>query len=96
MKITSIRVRTVEKEGRMKAVASITLDDCFVIHDIRIIEGQEGVFVAMPSRRLSTGEFRDIAHPINAQTREQFAESILAEYAKVIAEIETSTPEETE
>lgn len=90
MKITNIRVRTVEKEGRMKAVASITLDDAFVVHDIRIIEGHEGLFVAMPSRRLATGEFRDVAHPINAQTREEFETAILAEYAKFLAE---QTPE---
>ncbi|MGL4971698.1 MAG: septation regulator SpoVG [Culicoidibacterales bacterium] len=84
MKITNVRVRTVEKEGRMKAIASITLDDSVVIHDIRIIEGTEGLFVAMPSRRLPTGEFRDIAHPINGETRELFEQAILAEYNNVL------------
>ena len=84
MKITNVRVRTVEKEGRMKAIASITLDDSVVIHDIRIIEGTEGLFVAMPSRRLPTGEFRDIAHPINGETRVSFEQAILAEYNNVL------------
>lgn len=84
MEITNVRVRIVEKEGRMKAIASITLDQAVVIHDIRIIEGTEGLFVAMPSRRLTTGEFRDIAHPINAETRELFEQAILAEYHNVL------------
>ncbi|MGL5917533.1 MAG: septation regulator SpoVG [Culicoidibacterales bacterium] len=88
MKITNVRVRVVEKEGRMKAIASLTLDEAVVIHDIRVIEGGEGVFVAMPSRRLPTGEFRDIAHPINAETRVLFEKAILAEYNKVLTEAE--------
>ncbi|TLG72904.1 septation regulator SpoVG [Culicoidibacter larvae] len=86
MNITNVRVRLVEKEGRMKAVVSVTLDDCFVVHDIRIIKGDGGLFVAMPSRRLSTGEFRDIAHPINAETRKLFEDAILEEYQKVLEE----------
>ncbi|MGL4952841.1 MAG: septation regulator SpoVG [Culicoidibacterales bacterium] len=88
MKITNVRVRVVEKEGRMKAIASLTLDEAVVIHDIRVIEGGEGVFVAMPSRRLPTGEFRDIAHPINAETRVLFEKAILAEYNKALTEAE--------
>lgn len=92
MEITNVRVRIVEKEGRMKAIASITLDQAVVIHDIRIIEGTEGLFVAMPSRRLTTGEFRDIAHPINAETRDLFEKAILAEYQHVLT-AETATQE---
>lgn len=72
MNITDVRVRKVTKEGKMKAVVSITIDDEFVVHDIKVIEGEKGLFIAMPSRRLRTGEYRDIAHPINSGTREKF------------------------
>jgi len=81
MKITSINVRKEEKENsRMRGKASVTLDDCFVIHDIRIIEGNEGLFIAMPSRQKSNGEYRDVAHPINQETRNMFQEEILKAY----------------
>ena len=70
MQITDIRIRKVEKEGKMKAVVSITLDEEFVVHDIKVIEGEKGLFIAMPSRKASDGEYRDIAHPINSNTRE--------------------------
>ena len=68
MKITDVRIRKVEKEGKMRAVVSITIDDEFVVHDIKVIEGEKGLFIAMPSRRAADGEYRDIAHPINSQT----------------------------
>ena len=80
MNITDVRVRKIEKEGKMKAVVSITLDDEFVIHDIKVIEGEKGFFIAMPSRKASDGEYRDIAHPINSQTREQMQTIILEKF----------------
>ena len=66
MQITDVRIRKVEKEGKMKAVVSITIDEEFVVHDIKIIEGEKGLFIAMPSRKAADGEYRDIAHPINS------------------------------
>lgn len=86
MNITDVRVRKVEKEGKMKAVVSITLDQEFVIHDIKVIEGDRGLFIAMPSKRTVDGEFRDIAHPINSETRESIQNTILAAYEKAMAE----------
>ena len=83
MNITDVRVRKVAKEGKMKAVVSITIDDLFVVHDIKVIEGQNGLFIAMPSRKAPDGEFKDIAHPINTETREQIQKAILDEYEKV-------------
>ena len=83
MNITDVRVRKVAKEGKMKAVVSITIDDEFVVHDIKVIEGQNGLFIAMPSRKTPDGEFKDIAHPIDTQTREQIQKAILDEYEKV-------------
>ncbi|CCZ93356.1 septation regulator SpoVG [Coprococcus eutactus] len=80
MQVTDIRIRSVEKEGKMKAVVSITIDDEFVVHDIKIIEGEKGMFIAMPSRKASDGEYRDIAHPINTATRERLQNMILAKY----------------
>lgn len=80
MQITDVRIRKVTKEGRMKAVASITLDDEIVIHDIKIIEGDKGLFIAMPSRKATDGEYRDIAHPINSKTREEMQNAILNAY----------------
>lgn len=85
MNITDVRVRKVTKEGKMKAVVSITLDDQFVVHDIKVIEGEKGKFIAMPSRRASDGEYRDIAHPINSDTRERIQSIILAEYERAAA-----------
>ena len=85
MNITDVRVRKVTKEGKMKAVVSITLDDEFVVHDIKVIEGEKGKFIAMPSRKASDGEYRDIAHPINSDTRERIQSMILAEYEKAAA-----------
>ena len=81
MKITSVNVRKIEKEGsRMKGIASILLDDSFAVHDIRIIEGDNGLFIAMPSRKTATGGYRDIAHPINPEVRAMFEEAILKAY----------------
>ena len=86
MRITDVRVRKVAKDGKMKAVVSITLDDEFVVHDIKVIEGDKGLFIAMPSRKASDGEYRDIAHPINSETRERIQTIILEQYEKAAAE----------
>ena len=86
MKITDIRMRKVASEGRMKALASITLDDEFVVHDIKVIEGDNGLFIAMPSRKSPDGEYRDIAHPINSDMRYRMQSMVLAEYEKMMAE----------
>ena len=86
MNITDVRVRRVAKEGKMKAVVSITIDEEFVIHDIKVIEGEKGLFIAMPSRKATDGEYRDIAHPINSDTRERIQGIILQKYEQVLAE----------
>ncbi|MDD6351345.1 MAG: septation regulator SpoVG [Lachnospiraceae bacterium] len=86
MNITDIRIRKIEKEGKMKAVASITIDNEFVVHDIKVIEGEKGLFIAMPSRKASDGEYKDIAHPIRSETREQLQNMILDRYRKDILE----------
>lgn len=80
MNITDVRLRKVETDGRMRAIASITLDDEFVVHDIRVIEGNDGLFVAMPSKRTPVGEFRDVAHPINSDARTKVQEAVLTAY----------------
>lgn len=80
MQITDVRVRKVSKDGKMKAIASITLDNEFVIHDIKVIEGEKGLFIAMPSRKASDGEYRDIAHPINSDTRVRIQSVVLKKY----------------
>ena len=80
MQITDVRIRKVEKEGKMRAVVSITLDDEFVVHDIKVIDGEKGLFIAMPSRKASDGEYRDIAHPINSGTRDRIQRLILEKY----------------
>lgn len=84
MTITDVRVRKIAKEGKMKAIVSVTLDDEFVVHDIKVIEGEKGLFIAMPSRKTTDGEYRDIAHPINSETRQQMQDIILREYEKAI------------
>ena len=86
MQITDIRIRKVDKEGKMKAVVSITIDDEFVVHDIKVIEGDKRLFIAMPSRKASDGEYRDIAHPINSGTRERIQNLILEKYDEVLQE----------
>lgn len=83
MNITDVRVRKIDKEGKMKAIVSITIDNEFVVHDIKVIEGDRGLFIAMPSRKSADGEFRDIAHPINTQTREQVQNIVIEAYEKV-------------
>lgn len=80
MEVTDVRLRRVQTDGRMRAIASITLDDEFVVHDIRVIDGNNGLFVAMPSKRTPDGEFRDIAHPINSETRNKIQSVVLAAY----------------
>lgn len=82
MNITDVRVSKISKEGKMKAVVSVTIDDEFVVHDIKVIEGDKGLFIAMPSRRSSDGEYRDVAHPINTSTRERLQAVILEAYEK--------------
>ena len=77
MQVTDVRVRKIEKEGKMKAIVSITLDNEFVIHDIKVIEGEKGLFIAMPSRKAADGEYRDIAHPINSGTRDKYETTTL-------------------
>jgi stage V sporulation protein G len=96
MQVTSVSVRKIEKEGsRMKGIASILLDDSFAVHDIRIIQGDNGLFIAMPSRKTATGGYRDIAHPINPDVRKMLEDAIIEEYNKteVTADTETETEE---
>ncbi len=91
MQITDVRIRKISKEGKMKAIVSITLDGEFVVHDIKVIEGEKGLFIAMPSRRAGDGEYRDIAHPINSQPREMIQNIILERYEAVLEEDETDS-----
>ncbi len=86
MQITDVRIRKISKEGKMKAVVSITLEEEFVVHDIKVIEGEKGLFIAMPSRRAADGEYRDIAHPINSNTREMIQKTILEKYEAAMLE----------
>ena len=86
MNITDVRIRKVRQKGKMKAIVSVTFEDEIVIHDIKVIEDDRGLFIAMPSRRISSGEFRDIAHPINSLTRDILQKAILKEYEKAILE----------
>lgn len=89
MKISDVRIRLVKnnEDKKLKAVASITIDECFVVHDIKIIEGREGCFISMPSRKTPDGEYKDIVHPINTETREQIRDIILAAYEKAKQEV---------
>lgn len=84
MNITDVRVRKITKEGKMKAIVSITFDNEFVVHDIKVIEGEKGMFIAMPSKKAADGEYRDIAHPINSDTREQIQKMILEHYEQAL------------
>lgn len=86
VQITDVRIRQVAKEGKMKAVVSITLDNEFVVHDIKVIDGDKGLFIAMPSRKTGEGEYRDIAHPINSGTRDMIQKTILEHYEKALEE----------
>jgi stage V sporulation protein G len=89
MQVTDVRVRKIEKEGKMKAIVSITLDNEFVIHDLKVIEGEKGLFIAMPSRKAADGEYRDIAHPINSGTRDMIQKVILEKYEMTTLETES-------
>ena len=89
MNITDVRVRKVNQEGKMKAIVSITIDNAFVIHDIKVIEGENGLFIAMPSRKTNSGEYRDIAHPINSASREALQNAVLAKYEQALLEDES-------
>lgn len=86
MKVTDVRIRRLTREGKMRAIVSITFSNMFVVHDVRVIEGNNGLFVAMPSKRTTSGEFRDIAHPINSETRAIVQESVLEAYSREMAE----------
>lgn len=88
MQITDVRIRKVEKEGKMKAIVSITIDDEFVVHDIKVIDGEKGLFIAMPSRKAADGEYRDIAHPINSDTRSKIQQIILDKYEEEMAALD--------
>ena len=88
MQITDVRVRKVAKEGKLKAVVSVTFDEEFVVHDIKVIEGEKGLFIAMPSKKALDGEYRDIAHPINSATRESIQSTILGKYKEALQEEE--------
>ena len=88
MTITDVWVRMIEKEGKLKAIVSITMDNEFVVHDIKVIEGEKGLFIAMPSKKTADGEFRDIAHPINSSTRERIQSIILERYHQSLTEAE--------
>lgn len=90
MQITDIRVRKITKEGKMKAVVSVTFDGIFVVHDIKVIEGEKGLFIAMPSRRSGDGEYRDIAHPINSEMRDKLQKEILEKYEEAVKENDTA------
>lgn len=98
MQITDVRIRKIATDGKMKAIVSVTFDNEFVVHDIKVIEGQNGLFIAMPSRKTPDGEFKDIAHPINTETREKIQTSILAAYEEAKVEdsfvVEGSSQEE--
>ena len=89
MNITDVIVRKVNQEGKMKAIVSITIDNAFVVHDIKVIEGENGLFIAMPSRKTNSGEYRDIAHPINSASREALQNAVLAKYEQALLEDES-------
>ena len=93
MQITDVRIRKVTKESKMKAVVSITLDNEFVVHDIKVIDGEKGLFIAMPSRKAADGEYRDIAHPINSETRDRIQRMILERYEVALLEVDDTEAE---
>ena len=96
MQITEVRIRMIDTESKMRAVASVTFDGCFVVHDIKIIDGQEGPFVAMPSRKIGDGEFRDVAHPIQQFMRDMIREAVFKAYDDEIRERMQMSEEEAE
>ncbi len=87
MQITDVRVRKITSESKMKAIVSVTFDGEFVVHDIKVIEGEKGLFIAMPSRKIVNGEFKDIAHPINSETRDKIQRAVLEEYNNTSSEV---------
>ena len=86
MQVTDVRIRVIDRDSKMKAIASVTFDDCFVVHDIKVIEGEKGYFIAMPSKRTPDEQFRDVAHPINTQMREELEDAILARFREALQE----------
>lgn len=93
MKITDVRVRKLSDEGKLKSIVSVTMDECFVVHDIKLIEGQNGLFIAMPSRKIAEGKYRDIVHPINSETRQMLQDAIIAAYEEAKSKAdETENP----
>ena len=86
MDITDIRIRKINQDSKMKAIVSVTFDNSLVVHDIKVIEGEKGLFIAMPSKKMGDGEYRDVAHPINASTREMVQKIILESYEKALSE----------
>jgi stage V sporulation protein G len=90
LEITDVRVRKITEDGKMKGIVSVTFENLFVVHDIKIIEGQNGLFIAMPSRKISEGEFRDIAHPINSQMRQTLQDQILSAYEEALMQMEVA------
>ena len=94
MNVSDIRIRIVKKdENKLKAVASLSIDECFAVHDIKIIEGNQGLFIAMPSRKTPDGTYKDVVHPLNTETREKIRDLILAEYEKALKEAPTEVAE---
>ena len=87
MQVTDIRIRVVQNESKMKAVASVTFDECFVVHDIKVIDGEKGLFIAMPSKKSRSGEYRDVAHPINADMRGMLQEKVIESYNEALNEL---------
>lgn len=85
MQVTDVRIRKLSNDGKMRAVVSVTFDNCFVVHDIKVIEGQNGLFIAMPSRKTPEGEFKDIAHPINQEMREMVQKAVIEKYEAVVS-----------
>lgn len=96
MEVTDVRIRKVTTESKMKAIVSVTFDDEFVVHDIKVIDGLNGIFIAMPSRKMADGEFRDIAHPINAGTRKKIQKAVFKEYEESLTILEEEAREEAE
>ena len=96
MQITDIRVRVVSKDSKMKAVVSVTFDDAFVVHDIKVIEGEKGLFIAMPSKKTPSGEYRDVAHPINGNMRAMLQEAILEQFQQALLELPEEQDEDPE
>lgn len=96
MEITDIRIRRVGAEGKLKAYVTVTFDDCFVVHNVKVIEGKNGAFIAMPSRKTKAGDYKDVAHPINSDFRNSLQEKILDAYGKELPEEESSPQEQPE